>query len=333
MSVENLAKMDTERADAPRQSESLVALAGGVGGARLIDGLAQRLGARLSAIVNTADDFVHLGLSISPDLDTVTYTLSGLANPETGWGRAGESWAVMGALGQIGGEIWFRLGDQDIATHLVRTDRLRKGQRLTEITRDLCRSLGIAAQVLPMSDQAVATIVHSATGDLAFQDYFVRLQCAVPVSGFSFAGVEQARPSAEVQSALSDADNAAIVICPSNPYVSIEPILAVPGMRDLIEKANVPVIAVSPIIGGKAVKGPAGKMMLELGQDCSVEGIAAYYGSLLSGIVIDEQDAAARPRLEARGLRVAVTDTMMRSSADRLRVADSCIDLARACRG
>lgn len=319
----------TEGQDGRRR---VVALAGGVGGARLVDGLSQRIGGDLATVVNTADDFVHLGLSISPDLDTIIYTLAGLANPETGWGRADESWATMEALRALGGEDWFRLGDKDLATHLYRTGRLQQGHRLTEITRDLCTRLGIRPSVLPMTDAPVSTIVHCAEGDLPFQDYFVREQCGVAVTGFTFRGAANAAPSPEVRAALTDPGLCAVVICPSNPFVSIDPILAIPGLRRLLEEAGAPVVAVSPLIGGRAVKGPAGKMMAELGRDCSTLGIAAHYGSLISGIVIDEADATAQPALEKDGLKVVVTDTLMRGAADRLRVADACLALAALCR-
>ncbi|MGU3495120.1 2-phospho-L-lactate transferase [Xanthobacteraceae bacterium A53D] len=318
--------------DAPNGQGVVVGLAGGVGGARLLDGLDRRLGANLRAIVNTGDDFIHLGLSISPDLDTVTYTLAGIANEVTGWGVSGETWTTMEALSQIGGHTWFRLGDKDLATHLNRTGKLREGQGLTAFTREHCDRLGIRSQVLPMSDSVISTIVHSEDGDLTFQDYFVRRQCRVRVSGFSFRGADRASATPEVRDALTDPNLTAVVICPSNPFVSIDPILAVPGLRALVAKARVPVIAVSPLIGGKAIKGPAAKMMAELGHECSTVGIADHYAGLLSGMVIDTADGHARRELEQRGLRVTITDTLMRTPVDRLRVADACLELAARCR-
>ncbi len=306
-----------------------VALAGGVGGAKLADGLARLLGAELSVIVNTGDDFEHLGLHIAPDLDTVMYTLAGIANPATGWGVAGESWNFLAQLAKLGGPTWFRLGDHDVATHVLRSAALRAGTSLTAITSDLCRRLGIAARVLPMSDDPVRTVVHSADGDLAFQDYFVARRCEVPVTGFSFAGAEQARPSGEVLSTLRAAELEAIILCPSNPFVSIDPILSVPGMRSLIAEARVPVVAVSPIIGGTAVKGPAAKMMLELGLNPSAAAVAAHYRALATGFVLDGADAALAPSVIRQGMAVKVAPTLMRSSEDRIALAETCIAFAR----
>jgi LPPG:FO 2-phospho-L-lactate transferase len=310
----------------------IVALAGGVGGAKLADGLTQLLGDAVAVIVNTADDFEHLGLHISPDLDTVMYTLGGIANPESGWGVAGETWSFLDQIARLGGPTWFRLGDRDLATHVLRGAALRAGGRLTDITADLCRRLGIAARVLPMSDDAVRTIVHSADGDLAFQEYFVGRHCEVPVTGFAFAGIERARPTAEVAAALRAPDLEAIVFCPSNPFVSIDPIVSLPGMRQLIADAGVPVIAVSPIIGGAAVKGPAAKMMRELGLDPSAATVAAHYRGLVASFVMDTADAALAPAVEAQGMTVTLTGTLMRSAADRRRLAQECLAFARSLR-
>jgi LPPG:FO 2-phospho-L-lactate transferase len=310
----------------------IVALAGGVGGAKLADGLMQLLGDGVAVIVNTADDFEHLGLHISPDLDTVMYTLGGIANPQTGWGVAGETWTFLDQLARLGAPTWFRLGDRDLATHVLRGAALRAGLRLTDITADLCRRLGIAARVLPMSDDAVRTIVHSAEGDIAFQDYFVGRHCEVRVTGFAFAGIERARPTAEVAAALGAAALEAIIVCPSNPFVSIDPILSLPGMRQLITGAGVPVIAVSPIIGGAAVKGPAAKMMRELGLEPSAATVAAHYRGLITGIVMDKADAALAPAVEAQGITVTLTGTLMRNAVDRLRLAQECVAFARSSR-
>jgi LPPG:FO 2-phospho-L-lactate transferase len=310
----------------------IVALAGGVGGAKLAEGLAALLGDALAVIVNTADDFEHLGLHISPDLDTVMYTLGGIANAETGWGVAGETWNFLDQIVRLGGPGWFRLGDRDLATHVLRGAALRAGGRLTEITADLCRRLGIAARVLPMSDDPVRTVVHSAEGDIAFQDYFVGRHCAVPVTGFAFAGIERARPTAEVAAALRATDLEAVIFCPSNPFVSIDPVLSLPGMRPLIGEAGVPVIAVSPIIGGAAVKGPAAKMMRELGLEASAAAVAAHYRGLVGGFVMDTADAALAPAVEAQGLKVALTDTLMRNAADRRRLAQECLAFTRGLR-
>jgi LPPG:FO 2-phospho-L-lactate transferase len=310
----------------------IVALAGGVGGAKLAQGLARLLGAGVAVIVNTADDFEHLGLHISPDLDTVMYTLGGIANPQTGWGVAGETWTFLDQIAQLGGPTWFRLGDRDLATHVLRAAALRAGDRLTDITADLCRRLGIAARVLPMSDDAVRTIVHSADGDLAFQEYFVGRHCDVPVTGFAFAGIERARPTMEVEAALRAAELDAIILCPSNPFVSIDPILSLPGMRQLLGGPGVPVIAVSPIIGGAAVKGPAAKMMRELGFEPSAASVAAHYRGLVTGFVMDTADAALAPAVEVQGMTVIVTGTVMRTNADRLRLAEECVAFARRLR-
>jgi len=310
----------------------IVALAGGVGGAKLAEGLAALLGDALAVIVNTADDFEHLGLHISPDLDTVMYTLGGIANAETGWGVAGETWNFLDQIARLGGPGWFRLGDRDLATHVLRGAALRAGGSLTGVTADLCRRLGIAARVLPMSDNAVRTIVHSAEGDIAFQDYFVGRHCEVPVTGFAFAGIERARPTQEVAAVLRAPDLEAILFCPSNPFVSIDPILSLPGMRPLIAGAGVPVVAVSPIIGGAAVKGPAAKMMRELGLEVSAATVAAHYRGLVTGFVMDTADAALAPAVAAQGMKVALTETLMRNAADRRRLAEVCLAFARGLR-
>jgi LPPG:FO 2-phospho-L-lactate transferase len=306
----------------------IVALAGGVGGAKLADGLAAIIGGELTVIVNTADDFEHLGLPISPDLDTVMYTLAGIANPETGWGVARETWSFLDQIVRLGGPAWFRLGDRDLATHVLRAMALRSGQTLTTLTADLCRRLGIAARVLPMSDDVVRTIVRTPEGDLPFQEYFVARKCEVPVMGFEFAGIERARPTAAVTEALTAGDLDAIVFCPSNPFVSIDPILALPGLRSLILDAGVPVVAVSPIIAGAAVKGPAAKMMRELGLQPSPAAVAAHYRGVVTGFVIDRADSSLEAAVAALGMAVSVTDTLMRDAADRRRLARQCLEFA-----
>jgi LPPG:FO 2-phospho-L-lactate transferase len=308
----------------------IVALAGGVGGAKLADGLSYLLGGDLTVIVNTGDDFEHLGLHISPDLDTVMYTLAGIANPETGWGVASESWNFLQQVVRLGGPDWFRLGDRDLATHVLRTMRLRHGERLTSITHDISRQLGIAACILPMSDQSVRTIVDTLEGPLPFQEYFVARRCAVPVRGFRFEGGAQAQMTSESRDRLCDRNLEAIVICPSNPYVSVDPILCVPGLRQLIEARPVPVVAVSPIIGDAAVKGPAAKMMRELGFDVSAASIAAHYRGLIDGLVIDVTDAALKPVIEAMGMKVCVAPTFMRSPEDRRALGKVCLAFGRA---
>jgi LPPG:FO 2-phospho-L-lactate transferase len=307
----------------------IVALAGGVGGAKLADGLAHSLGADLTVIVNTGDDFEHLGLHISPDLDTVMYTLAGIANPATGWGIAGETWHTLEQITRLGGPDWFKLGDRDLATHILRTQRLHGGERLTAITADLCRAFGIAARVLPMSDDPVRTIVQSGLDRHPFQDYFVRLKCGVPVTALHFDGADTARPSAEVTAALTDRSLTAIILCPSNPYLSIDPILSPPGMRDLIGHAGGPVVAMSPIIGGAAVKGPAAKIMRELGVDPSVIGIARHYKGLIDGLMIDTVDADLAAEIETMGIRVRVAPILMHTTEDRQTLAAECLAFAK----
>ncbi len=298
----------------------ILALAGGVGGAKLALGLARVLPAEaLTVVVNTADDFEHLGLAISPDLDTVMYTLADVGNPETGWGRRGETWSVMDALGQLGGETWFRLGDKDLATHIERTRRLRGGDRLSVITRDLAQQLGVKAEIVPMSDDPVRTVVATDRGDeLAFQDWFVRLHCEPVVTSLHFAGATSAKPHPAL---LDMAGLRGVIVCPSNPFVSVAPIVALPGVRTALESTRIPRVAVTPIVGGKAIKGPAAKMLAELGHDVSALGVARYYKGLLDGFVLDAEDAALAPRIEALGMRVRVADTMMRNDQDKQRLA------------
>jgi LPPG:FO 2-phospho-L-lactate transferase len=304
---------------------NIVALAGGVGGAKLAHGLALALmPASLTVIVNTGDDFEHLGLPISPDVDTVMYTLAGLANPETGWGLAGETWSFLEALGRLGGETWFRIGDHDLATHVERRRRLAAGQTLTEVTQALCLTLGVQVAVLPMSDEPLRTQVQTDEGELGFQEYFVHRRCEPRVSGFRFAGAGQARPTPPVIAALERAD--LVVFCPSNPFVSLGPILSLPGVRELVGAKQA--VAVSPIVGGQALKGPAGKMLAELGLDVSAASVAHYYQGLLRGFVLDEVDAAQAEGLRADGLRVLVTKTIMRDVVGRARLAAAVLDFA-----
>ena len=299
-----------------------LALAGGVGGAKLALGLTKVLSPEdLMIVVNTGDDFDHLGLRICPDIDTVLYTLGGIANPETGWGQADETWNFMTALERIGGETWFRLGDRDLATHVERTRRLRQGETLSAITRDFARRFGIRHRVVPGTDGALSTIVRTDHGNLEFQDYFVRQQCAPAVTGFDFAGARHAKPSAAISEAIENEKIEAIIICPSNPYVSMGPILAVPAIRQAIETRTRPCVAVSPIVGGVALKGPAAKMMEELGHAPSPVAIAEQYRGLIDGIVIDTADATCADAIEKTGIRVLATNAIMRSDADRERLA------------
>jgi LPPG:FO 2-phospho-L-lactate transferase len=305
--------------------DKVIALCGGIGGAKLALGFYRLLGANLSVVVNTGDDFEHLGLNISPDLDTVLYTLAGLADPERGWGRAGETWQFMGALRDIGGESWFQLGDLDLATHVQRTDWLRSGRSLSAFVEHAAIQFGITAHILPMSDDAVHTIVDTDEGNLPFQQYFVRRRSEPVVRAIRFNGAEEASPAPGVLDLITDGSVSAIVICPSNPYLSIDPILAVPGTIAALMTARAPVIAVSPIIGGKAVKGPTAKIMQELGIANTNASIAAHYRGLIDGIVIDEADADDRLRID---VPVLVTRTMMRDLADRERLAGEIITFA-----
>jgi len=294
---------------------NILALAGGVGGAKLAHGLAQILPPEdLTVIVNTGDDFEHLGLYICPDLDTVCYTLAGLANPETGWGRVNETWNAMANLKRLGGPDWFGLGDSDLATHIERTRRLKEGQSLSQITRDFCAAWGVRHTVLPMSDQPVRTIVETDEGDLPFQEYFVHRGCQPRVKGFRFDGVDSAAPAPGAREAIQSAD--AVVICPSNPWVSIDPILAV--LHPSAFSLHPSFVAVSPIIGGQTVKGPAAKMFAELGIEPSALAVANHYKNLLAGIVVDSVDSKLAKRIRIPAL---VTNTLMKTVADRARLA------------
>lgn len=306
---------------APAAAKRVLALCGGIGGAKLVLGLDSVLAAGgLTVVVNTGDDFAHLGLHVSPDLDTVLYTLAGLSDPVRGWGRADESWNFMAALTALGGASWFALGDRDLAVHVERTRRLSAGETLTSIVADMARRLNVKARIVPMTDSPVRTIVHTADGPLPFQDYFVRQACAPVVTAIAFAGAAQARPNPAFVAAVADTKLSAIVISPSNPYLSIDPILAVPGVREALQRATVPVIVVSPLIGGAAVKGPTAKIMGELGVAVTSRAIAHHYAGLIDGLVIDETDAADADRL---AVPVAVTRTLMKTIDDRR-------DLARA---
>ncbi len=299
-----------------------VALSGGVGGAKLALGLSKAMDpAELLIVANTGDDFEHLGLRICPDIDTVTYTLGGIANPELGWGRRDESWAFMDTLGSLGGETWFNLGDRDLALHVERTRRLREGETLSAVTADMAGKFGVGAAIAPMSDQDVRTIVETPGGPLAFQHYFVRDRCEPKVTGFRFDGAADATPSPALEAAFAGAGPETVVICPSNPFISIDPILAVPGTRDMLVLSAAPVIAVSPIVGGRAIKGPTAKMMDELGMDATAEGVARHYRGLIDGFVLDRVDADAADAIKASGPDVLVTNTVMKSLDDRVSLA------------
>jgi LPPG:FO 2-phospho-L-lactate transferase len=309
----------------------VVALSGGVGGAKLAHGLYQALEPdALTLIVNTGDDFDHHGLRICPDLDTALYTLAGIANEATGWGVADDTWTALDMLRRYGVEVWFQVGDRDFATHILRTERLRSGATLSAVIAELTSALGIHAAILPMADAPVPTIVRTLSGELAFQDYFVRRHHEDDVLDVRYDGADAARPTAAAREALAGAE--AILLCPSNPFASIGPILAVAGMRDLLIASRAPCVAVSPIIGGKALKGPADRMLATMGDEVSSYGVASWYGELLDGMVIDEQDAAQVARIEALGMRTLVTNTVMASVADRVRLARDVLQFASGLR-
>jgi LPPG:FO 2-phospho-L-lactate transferase len=309
----------------------ILALAGGVGGAKLARGLADVLDpAELLVVVNTGDDFEHLGLHISPDLDTVVYTLAGMNDPVQGWGVEGETWRFMEALATLGGETWFQLGDRDLATHVERTRRLREAETLSSITRYFCERLGIRHRVVPMTDDPVRTIVHTDEGPLAFQDYFVRRRSEPAVTGLEYSGVQQARMAGSLSAALSDGSIAAVVICPSNPYLSIAPILAVRGIRSILEKRRVPAIAVSPIVGGRALKGPAAKIMREMGKEPSSLEVARFYEGLIDVLVLDRTDAALADEVRSLGITPLITNTVMRERRDASDLASGVVAVARS---
>ncbi len=305
--------------------EHVVLLVGGVGGAKLALGLSYILPSdTLTIIVNTADDFEHLGLYISPDLDTVMYTLAGLANPQTGWGIANDSFQAIEMVERYGGPAWFRLGDRDLATNLMRTCLLREGQSLTEVTQYLCTRLSLKHPILPMSDQPVRTLLDTDQGMLAFQEYFVHQHWQPAVRAIHFEGSEQARPTQAVSKALEQAS--LIVFGPSNPFLSIDPILAVPGIRQLIAQSEAPCVAVSPIVGGEALKGPAAKLMTELGLEVSPLGVAKYYQDLLSGIILDIADQHLCQPIEALGIRCTAQCIVMENLSDKVNLAKSLLD-------
>jgi LPPG:FO 2-phospho-L-lactate transferase len=310
----------------PTDDRPVLALSGGVGGAKLALGLARVLPpGNLTVVANTGDDFEHLGLHVAPDLDTLTYALAGLDNPQTGWGRRDETWSFMEALAGLGGETWFRLGDRDLAMHVERTRRLRNGETLSGITADLARRLGIGSHILPMTNDKVRTRVETHEGVLDFQHYFVGRQCAPEVSGFTFAGVEAAAAHPGFLAALRHPGLRAVIICPSNPFISIDPILALPGLRQALAASAAPVIAVSPIIAGRAIKGPTAKMMTELGLEVDPLTVAAHYGGLIDGYVMDDADSQMAAMLD---LPVETTRTLMQSLPDREALARAVLDLA-----
>lgn len=306
----------------------VIALSGGIGGAKLALGLSRILLAdNLLVVANVGDDFEHLGLHISPDSDTLMYTLAGLDNTKLGWGRRDETWSFMETLAALGGEDWFRLGDRDLAVHIERTRRLKAGETLSAITADFCRRLGIGPRILPATDDRVRTRLRTDEGWLDFQDYFVRLQCRPQVRELAFAGAEDARPHPDLLKALRDERLRAVIICPSNPFISVEPILAVSGMRQALSASAAPVIAVSPIIGGRAVKGPTAKMMAELDMIPSAAAVAERYSDLIDGYVMDVADAEEAAHVAAK---VTLAPTLMTNLAEREQLALVVLEAADA---
>jgi LPPG:FO 2-phospho-L-lactate transferase len=304
----------------------VLVLSGGIGGAKLVLGFKHLLApGELTVVVNTGDDFEHLGLTICPDIDTTLYTLAGLDNRALGWGRQDESWNVMDALARYDGPTWFRLGDRDLALHLVRTQRLALGERLTTIIASIALLQGINATVLPMCDQPVRTIIETADGELSFQHYFVRDQCRPVIRAIRYDGAQAAIVTPEIEAAFRAPELAAVILAPSNPYLSIGPLLALPGLRRLLATTPVPVVAISPIIGGAAVKGPTAKIMAELGVDCSAANVATHYRGLIDGYILDQRDAALAAGID---LPTFVTHTLMQSLDDRIRLAREALTFA-----
>jgi LPPG:FO 2-phospho-L-lactate transferase len=303
------------------------ALAGGVGGAKLASGLQDVLPpGELSVVVNTADDFDLWGLHICPDLDTVMYTLAGISNPETGWGIVNESFETLNMLESYGEATWFKLGDRDLATHILRTSRMGSGETLTEVTAGLSGVLGVDSAVLPMSDDPVSTVLETPEGRLEFQEYFVRRGQRDEVLAVGLRGIQDAGPTERVLAAISGAH--AIVLCPSNPVVSIGPILALPGMKEALASSSAPKVAVSPIVGGRALKGPADRMLASLGHEVSATGVARMYAGLVDGMVVDRTDEGEQAGIETLGMRVLVTQSVMRDAEDRARLASETLEFS-----
>lgn len=311
-----------------------MAFTGGVGGAKLALGLSKLLNAdELAFVVNTADDFQHLGLHISPDLDTLIYTLAGENNAQTGWGRRDESWQFMHSFSALGGETWFQLGDKDLAMHVERTRRLAAGQTLGQVTAALAGSFGLVHRILPMSNDAVRTVVRTERGSMAFQHYFVRERCDPVVRGFDFEGIERARVNPEIEDWLGAPELGGVILCPSNPFVSIDPILSLPGLRERLRTCTAPVIAVSPIVGGAAIKGPTAKIMSELSLPSTATWVAGHYHDFLRGFVLDVEDMALEADVQALGMMTVVTNTVMRTLDDRVRLAQTCLELTAQLNG
>ncbi|MDX2158632.1 MAG: 2-phospho-L-lactate transferase [Hyphomicrobiaceae bacterium] len=316
--------------DTGATNERWVALCGGIGGAKLALGLARVLPPEaLTIVVNTGDDFRHLGLHVSPDIDTVLYTLAGMSNRELGWGLEGETWSFMDGLARLGGPTWFRLGDKDLATHAVRTTMLSEGRTLSDVTDHLRLHLGIGPTVVPMSDQPVATVIETDEGMLAFQTYFVGRKAEPRIRAIHFDGAAAADPAPAARAALDHPDLAGIIVCPSNPWLSIDPILAVPGWRACMTHRRVPCVAVTPLVGGLAIKGPTAKIMAELGLPLDVAAIVAHYAGLIDGLVLDTVDA---DRAGALPIATHVTNTIMRTLEDRMALGREALGFCRRLR-
>lgn len=311
----------------------VLALCGGVGGAKLALGLTHAVPAQdLAIVVNTGDDFEHLGLAISPDVDTVTYTLAGLSNPELGWGLAGETWAFMDQLRRLGGEDWFQLGDRDLALHVERTRRRNAGESLSAITADVAQRLGVSCTLWPMSDDPVRTVLETDEGTLPFQRYFVGRRAEPVVRSIAYQGADSAQPNSHALAALRDPSLEAVIICPSNPWLSVAPLLAMPDLRAALAETSTPVIAVSPIVGGMAIKGPTAKLMAELGLPVTAAQVARFYDGLIDGYVLDETDRDLAEAIGGQGLATAVMPTVMRDLASKQALAEGVLAFARSLR-
>ena len=305
----------------------LCVLSGGVGGAMLVLGLSQVINNDdFMTIVNTGDDFVHLGLKICPDIDTIIYTLAELVDQERGWGLKDESWNFLDKTKLLGGESWFNLGDKDLATHVHRTQRLAKGEDLTSITKNLASSFGVEAKIVPMTNDLVSTVVETREGDLAFQHYFVRDRCLPIVKRFRFEGIKSSVINPSIKEYGEENNKSAVLLAPSNPFVSIDPIIGVPGMTEELVKMKGPKIAISPIINNKAIKGPAAKMMQELGIPSTSIEVTNHYKGLINAVVIDHADAALSEKIEDMGIKVFVTNTVMHSLKEKITLANECLN-------
>ncbi len=312
------------------RTERYLVITGGVGGAKLCLGLTHKLSAeQVAFVVNIGDDFEHLGLHISPDLDSLTYTLAGISNPKLGWGRQDETWNCITALAEIDGDDWFNLGDKDLATHLKRTQMLKSGLTLTEATEKITRSFGIEYKLLPVSNDKVRTIVNTEIGSLDFQHYFVREKCLPAIRGFDFEGCGRAESTTQVQAAFSDPDLAGIIICPSNPFVSIDPMLAIPSFVEALRKSQVPVVAITPIVSGEAIKGPTAKIMRELDIPVTALAVAERYSSLIDGFIVDQQDSSLTEGISKLGIETIVAQTVMVTLGDRVELAEKTIEFVR----